>query len=170
MAHSLDYRLVSPFIGSQPISETSTTKKHPLGTIVKAVDTNYGEGEFIYLKGVANTTASAMAVFDVKAGTTTLTTAATTGQVGVAMSANVANQYGWYQIKGEAVVLAAANVVADKTISGLTGTPGTCTPGVDGVSYIAGATAKTATGTPTAGYAQIQIAYPYQNALTVDVA
>ena len=169
MAHTLAFKVTS-LVGCQPIDETSTTQKHRLGQKVVAFDDTYGEAEFIYLKGVASTTASAMVVFDEKAATTTLTTAATTGQVAVAMSANVASQYGWYMIRGEAVVLAAASVVADKTISGLTGTPGTCTPGVDGVSYIHGATAKTATDTPTAGYAQIQIAYPHQNALTVDVA
>jgi hypothetical protein len=42
----------------QAISDTSTTQLVPLGTRVKAIDkasTAYGEGEFIYLLGVAST-------------------------------------------------------------------------------------------------------------------
>ena len=39
----------------QRIDAISTTKNHPLGTIVRAVDPTYGEAEFIYLKGVAST-------------------------------------------------------------------------------------------------------------------
>jgi len=34
-------------VGWQPIADLSTVKNHPLGTIVKAVDPDLGEGEFI---------------------------------------------------------------------------------------------------------------------------
>jgi hypothetical protein len=53
-----NFKKVQPgLIGGQAISDTSTTAKHPLGTIVQAKDlasTDYGVGEFIYL-GVAST-------------------------------------------------------------------------------------------------------------------
>ena len=49
------FRITSNVVGSQPIADTSTTKNHPLGTIVTAVDPTLGGGEFIYLKGVAST-------------------------------------------------------------------------------------------------------------------
>ena len=46
-------------IVTQNIDDTSTVQNMPLGTVVKARDTNatnnQGEGEFIYLKGVAST-------------------------------------------------------------------------------------------------------------------
>jgi predicted phage tail protein len=170
MAHSLAYKISSPgFIGAQPIDVTSTTQQHPLGTVIRAVDATYGEGEFIYLKGVASTTASAAVVYNAAAGTTTLTTATTAGAVAIAMSANVASQYGWYQISGEAVVLVAASVVAAKNVAGLAATPGTLTPGVTGAANILSAIAKTATDTPTTGYAQIQIQRPYMQPITLTI-
>ncbi len=42
-------------VGAQPIDETSTTQRHPLGTIVTANSETYGAGEFVYLLGIANT-------------------------------------------------------------------------------------------------------------------
>lgn len=94
--------------GAQPIANTETTQKHPLGTIVRGVDPTYGEGEFIYLLGVASTVVGSL----VKYNATTFQTAllsVSNGKnkgvpVGVAMSANVASQYGWYQISGNAVI------------------------------------------------------------------
>ena len=168
MAHTLAYQHTD-FVGGQPIDETSTVQKHPLGLVVKAYDTTYGEGSFIYLKGVASTAVSDAVVYDVKAATTTRTTASTAGLLAIAMSANVASQYGWYQIEGEAVVNAAASIVAGKTVS-QTATAGTLGPGATGVTPVYCATAKTATGTPTASFAQVQINRPWVSGFTTTVA
>ena len=169
---TLDYQIVSPplYIGAQPITEVSATIKVPLGTIVTARDVNYGFGEFIYLEGVIGTVAGSAVVYDVKASTTTLTVADSSGLVAIAMSANVADKYGWYQITGEAIVSVAAAVAAAGPLSGLAATPGMLTPGVDGISPIFKATAKTATDTPSTGFAQIQIGRPWQSGFTVNVA
>ena len=94
--------------GAQPIADTSTTQKHPLGQLCRASDPTYGQGEFIYLLGVASTVVGSL----VKYNATTYQTAllsVTNGKnkgvpVAVAMSANVASQYGWYQVEGNAVV------------------------------------------------------------------
>lgn len=102
------YSLTSQYIGAPAITDTDTTQKVPLGTIVKAYNPTYGEGEFIYLLGVASTVVGSV----VKYNATTYQTAllsVTNGKnkgvpVAVAMSANVASQYGWYQISGNAVV------------------------------------------------------------------
>lgn len=170
MAHSLNYKITSPgYIGAQPINATSTTQTLPLGTVVRAVDANYGEGAFIYLKGVASTAVSDAVVYNVKAGTTTRTVATSSGLVGIAMSANVASQYGWYQIEGEAIVNVAASVVAGKTVS-TTATDGTIGPGATGITPLYNATAKTATDTPTTGFAQIQICRPWISGFTTTVA
>lgn len=80
----------------------------PLGTVVRAVDETYGAGEFIRLVGV-NSTVTGMVV---KYNTTTWQTAllsVANGKnkgvpVAVAMSACVANEHGWYQISGAAVI------------------------------------------------------------------
>lgn len=96
---------VSNLAGAQPIANTSTEQKHALGTIVRAADPTYGEGEFIYLLGVASTVVGSIVTFD---ASTYLTVLSAVGgniprPVAVAMSANVASQYGWYQISGQAV-------------------------------------------------------------------
>ena len=94
--------------GAQPIANTETTQKHPLGTIVRAVDPTYGEGEFIYLLGVASTEVGFMAIYNATTYQTALVTVSNGkgkgNAVGIAMSANVAGQYGWYQISGNAVI------------------------------------------------------------------
>lgn len=96
---------VTNLAGAQPIANTSTEQKHVLGTIVRAWDATYGEGEFIYLLGVASTTVGSIVTFDASTYQTVLS--AVGGNiprpVAVAMSANVASQYGWYQISGQAV-------------------------------------------------------------------
>jgi hypothetical protein len=94
-------------LGWQAIADTSTTKKHPLGTIITAADPTLGSGEFIYLLGVASTVVGSWVTYDLDAGTTALITANAIGPVAVAMSVNVASQYGWYQITGKAFAKAA---------------------------------------------------------------
>lgn len=94
--------------GAQPIANTETTQKHPLGTIVRGVDPTYGEAEFIYLLGVASTVVGSLARYNATTWQTTLADGAAAQRkatpVAVAMSANVAAQYGWYQISGLAVI------------------------------------------------------------------
>lgn len=94
--------------GAQPIANTETTAKHPLGFRVYGVDPTYGHGEFIYLLGVASTEVGSMVVWNTTTFQTSLITA--TGwknkgtPVAIAMSANGASAYGWYQTRGNAVV------------------------------------------------------------------
>lgn len=99
------YRPIN-IMGAQPIQNTDTTQRHPLGTLVKAVNDTYGEGEFIYLLGVASTEAGSLVRWNATTFQTTLViaTAVQACPVGVAMSANLASAYGWYQISGNAVI------------------------------------------------------------------
>lgn len=94
-------------IGLQPITVNSASQKHLEGTIIRAEDsTTFGGGEFIYLKGVASTVIGSLVIYDPVNHTTTLAvnTAVQDRPVAVAMSANVALQWGWYQIAGVAVI------------------------------------------------------------------
>ena len=98
----------SPMAGIQPIATTSTVQNHALGTIVRAVDIGsnaYGEGEFIYLLGVASTVVGSVVTYDATTRQTVLCAVAggIARPVAIAMSANVASSYGWYQISGIAV-------------------------------------------------------------------
>lgn len=96
----MTWHIKSHLLGAQAIADTSTTKNHPLGTIVQAEDPTYGTAEFIYLTGVASTAAGSWVTYDVD-GASALLVASAVGPVAIAMSANVASQYGWYMIHGK---------------------------------------------------------------------
>ena len=99
------FAIISPnMVGAQPIAATTTTQNHPLGTTVRGVDPTYGEGEFIYLKGVASTAIGSPVIYNTATFATTLAPVGTNKPqpIAIAMSANVASQYGWYQIAGTA--------------------------------------------------------------------
>lgn len=155
------YTSVDARIGHQPISDTNTTQQHPLGTALRAVDSTYGEGDFVYLAGVASTAVGDLVVFDQKAGTTTRAVAGSRGPCAVAMSANVAGQYGWYQVNGSAVVKA-GTVVANASAY-VTATAGTIDDAVVAGDKVDGLRLKTADGTPSAGFAVAQLARPSLN-------
>jgi len=92
-------------VGCQGIEVTDTVQNHVLGKVVRAVHDTYGEGEFIYLKGIGSTVAGTSVTYN---STTYVTTLAPAGSnipqpIAFAMSANVASQYGWYQISGQAI-------------------------------------------------------------------
>lgn len=101
------YIVTDPRIGIQPFANTSTVKNHPLGTILKGYDATLGEGEFIYLQGVASTVVGSAVVYNTANYLTTLAPVGTNKPqpIAFAMSANVASAYGWYQIGGNAVAL-----------------------------------------------------------------
>lgn len=124
------YMLTGP-AGMQPVANTETTAKHTLGTIAVGHDPSYGTGEFIYLLGVASTAVGSVVTYDASTYQTVL--CAVGGNIprpiAVAMSANVASQYGWYQISGLATVkktctisLAAGAAVAVLTTGLIAGT------------------------------------------------
>jgi hypothetical protein len=93
-------------IGAQAIADTSTVQRHPLGQTLGAYDPTYGFGEFIYLLGVASTVIGSVVSYNATTYQTALSanTANRGDPVAVAMSANVASQYGWYQVSGLAVI------------------------------------------------------------------
>ncbi len=143
---------------NQEIGDTSTTQKHPIGERVTAKDvgsTNYGMGEFIYLLGVASTAVGDAAVYDISTGATTRTVAASKGPLGISMSANVANQYGWYQIFGLGV--ATVGTVADNGAVYTTATDGSLDDAQVDSQQVINAFFRSATDT---GLATIQLNYP----------
>ena len=160
MAYTPNY----PELGIQPIAVTSTTQNHPIGYTVTAYDPTYGSGTFIYLQGVASTVVGSLVVYNTLAPSTTLApnTAHLAEPVAVAMSANVASQFGWYQTVGCAVVAKTATKVNPAVPLFLSGTAGsvfaTATSGKQILNAISNnaATVASATGTVTA-----QIAWPF---------
>lgn len=154
------FKITEQTIGFQAIDETSTTQQHELGTIVRAVDPTYGAGEFIYLKGVASTAVGSWALIAPDDFSTTLAVANDIGQVGVAMSANVANQYGWYQISGKAVGKALTGYVDNAAVY-LTATAGSVDDAVVSGDFVYNAKGASAVGTPSSGLAEFEIARPF---------
>jgi len=156
------YKITDPLIGPQPISYSDTTKNHLLGTIVRAEDAAYGAGEFIYLAGIASTVVGSLVDYDSYLGTTALAPATGgLGQVAVAMSANVASQYGWYQIAGIAAVKAPNAMVVGAEVFSLAATPGSVDDAAVNGEQILNAKVSTTTGTPSSGLALIQINRPF---------
>ena len=77
-----------------------------LGMVCRAFDPTYGEGEFILLVGVASTVVGSLVTYNATTYQTTLSanTANQATPVAVAMAANTAGLFGWYQIGGLAVI------------------------------------------------------------------
>jgi len=133
MAYTFD----EPRLGLQQIAQVNdtvvtaggTTIVAPpavLGSIVRAFDPVFGEGEFILLLGVANTVVGSVVRYNATTYQTTLVvnTAVQDVPVAVAMSACVAGQYGWYQIAGNAVIKKTAVTVAPNVTLFLSATAG----------------------------------------------
>lgn len=113
----------NPIIGTQGIHETDTVRRQPLGQEVQAYDPVYGEATFVYARGVASTVVGSVVLINQDDYSTALTVADQIGKIGVAMSANVANSFGWYQITGKAVAKVAAGFVDNANVY-LTATAG----------------------------------------------
>lgn len=163
------YVTVNGEIGVQPIADTSTEQKHEVGKIVEAkhsgyagIATSYGEGEFIYLKGVASTAIGSWVTYNNDDGTTALLAANAIGPVAVAMSANVANQWGWYQIRGKAIGLVLSGFVDDANVYA-TATAGSVDDAVVAGDRVKNAKGASAIGTPSAGFAEFEIDRPWMD-------
>jgi hypothetical protein len=153
--------------GSQAIASNSTVQNHPLGTIVRANSPTYGSGEFIYLKGVADTAIGSWVVYNLDDGGTALLGANAIGPVAVAMAATVASEYGWYQISGKAVGKCLTGY-ADNALVFATGTAGSVDDTVVDGDMVHLAKGASAIGTPSAGLAEFEISRPYNDDITTN--
>lgn len=145
----------------QNIEETSTVQHFRLGTRRVGNDPTRGAAEFIYLKGVASTAVGEVVVYDNTAATTTRALSGSRGPVAVAMSANVASQFGWYAVRGSVPVKSAT--VAANALVLATATAGTVDDAANATNKIDGAVFRTADGTPSAGFAIVELAFPALN-------
>jgi len=144
------------------------------GMIVRAADPVYGEGEFIYLQGVASTVVGSVVTWSGVNGTTAQTfqtalapsTANLAQPLAVAMSANLANSWGWYQIAGNAVVATNGTLAAGPGPVYLAGS-GQVTSTAAAGKQVVNAVNVSATGTPASGQAIVNIDRPFaQGAIT----
>lgn len=147
-------------IGWQKIDENSTTQNHELGTIVTAYDPTYGTGEFIYLKGVASTVIGSAVHYNSDDFSTALVAADGVGPVAFAMAANVANQYGWYQISGKAVGRVLTGF-SDGNNCWLTGTSGSLDDTAVSGDFVFNCKGASDIDTPFSDVAELEISRPF---------
>ena len=156
------YLITTAVAGNQAIATNSTTQEHPLGKIVTAVDPDYGEGEFIYLQGLATTAVGSWVTYNADDYSTALLAANAIGPVALAMSACVANEYGWYQIQGKGVGLVATGF-ADNANIYATATAGTVDDAIVAGDRVKRSKGASAIGTPAAGQAEVEIDRPFMD-------
>jgi hypothetical protein len=162
------FTIMDTFLGYPKIAATSTAPwigggtlntTPPLGTIVSATDPTYGTGKFIFLKGVASTAVGSWVTYNDDDYSTTLLAANAIGPVAVAMSANVASQYGWYQIQGKAIGKALTGFVDNANVYA-TATAGSVDDAVVAGDRVKNAKGASAVDTPSTGLAEFEIDYP----------
>ena len=147
---SAGYALISPSL----LTDHGTTQLVPLGT--RRMDR--AGNEYIYLQGVASTTANTWVSFD-EAFATLLLTSDAVGNVAIAMAATVANEYGWYQIYGEGSGVIGNTTSGDKAlyISSVTGSVDDLLVTGDKIN---GAISRS-TSSVTGAAIDVQLNYPY---------
>lgn len=135
-------------------SDVHSSAKHQVGTRAFDADGN----EYIYLKGVANTTAGSWVTFDEVMQTALLTSNAV-GRVAIAMAAIVADKYGWYQIYGKNTIAKTDTVAADKALY-IDGTDGRVDDADAAGDMVMGALSRSA---DTSNVATVELNYPFVN-------
>jgi len=138
--------------GTYEISDVFSDLIHPLGTTYRDANGN----EYIFLKGVADTAANSWVSFD-EAHTTALLVTGAKGRVGLAMSASVADKYGWYQIYGSATGKVATGF-ADNGLVYATAVAGTVDDAVVEDNLVVGAIGRSAIAS---GVATMELSYPF---------
>lgn len=146
------------------LAAVSVAAAVPVGTVVKGYDNVQGEGEFIYLPGVASCVAGDVVVYDLNPAGATINrfienTYANSGRpVAVALTNVGAGEYGWFQISGAAIT----NVIGGTVAGNAMGSP---TAGKIGNTantgdQILGMRISTAIGTPAAGQSYVTMNRP----------
>jgi hypothetical protein len=159
-------------MGMPPIGSVSASPVVALGTIVRATDPIYGDGEFIFLQGVASTVQGSAVNWGGVDGnnkptfqTALLPSTAIQGcPVAFATAAIGAGQYGWYQISGVAVAAATTFAAAGPAYIG---TAGQVISTTAAGKQIVNSNGLTAVGVPAAGQVLLSINRPFaQGAIT----
>lgn len=155
----MTWRFTEARIGYQPVTALEDTAKHALGTIARAKDETYGEGEFVYVKGVASAAAKSWVTINADDWTTTLLAANAIGPCGVCMAALTASYYGWVQVSGKALGKCLTSF-ADNGRVYITGTAGSVDDASVAGDVVHGAKGASTT-TADSGYAEFEIHRPF---------
>ena len=177
------YYPTTPQLGWQGIGVTSSVPNHDPGTIITARDPNYGQGEFIYLKGITGTSVGYLVGWGSTGGTSGGSTAAlgypsftsvlasTTaganpgrgGNLAVSMQSQTSGTWGWYQISGAAIMACASTGVISSTSPtvALSSTPGQISnSSFAALAQIQGMSVLTSAGVPAASQCVVYLNRP----------
>ncbi len=150
MARQAQWMFTSTELGLPPVgSFTLTTPAVAPGSVRHARDISgsYGGAEFVYLQGIASTVEGDMVYYTEGSwtGNRLGTGANKRGACAVAMSANVAASYDWYQISGVATVNVNSAALSSSVYA--TGTAGRVDAAVLSAAKLDGAFFASAIGT-----------------------
>ena len=114
------------------------------------------------MQGLAATAVGSWVTYNASDNSTALLAADASAPVATAMSANVASQYGWYQIGGKAVGKAKAGF-ADNAYVYATATAGSVDDAVVAGDRVKMAKGASAVDTPSTGLAYFEIQRPFMD-------
>ncbi len=139
------------------VLDVDTVRKVAIGTTIRGYSDTFGEGTFIYLPGAAGVVvAGDLLAYDMLPSNPTVTRLIAGAGVNnsgrpvvVAVTAIGTGQFGWYQIRGVAVVNAIAGTAIGAAFA--SATTGSVTSTAAAGAQILGARISSAVGTPSAG-------------------
>lgn len=157
------YTHTDDVIGVTQLTSVDDTQRMQQGLTVKGSDPTLGMGRFMYLNNISGGSIAAgdVCLIDERTGAIKKVVTADRGPVGVAVAAQAATQWGWFQIEGIAVVNATTGAANSPAYEQATG--GNVLSTVSATNKIDGMVYKTANGTPAAGQAYVQIQHPSAN-------
>lgn len=144
----------------QAIDATSTTQVYKAGYRIRCRDmgtTDRGEAEFQYGKGITSVASGDACIISSNNDAAIRTVARSIGQVGIAMAAVVASNWGWFQVRGTAVCNVLANFADDLAVY-LTGTAGNLDDAVVTGDLVYGARSA---GAISGAQALVELTYPH---------
>jgi hypothetical protein len=140
------------------IESFGTTAIFNLGQTCKARNSTTGYiGEFVYMQGVATCAVGDWVLLNYTDCVVSLLADTNIGGVGVAMSASIADTFGWFQIRGRAEASLAASC-ADNAQLYTTSTAGTVDDASSGEYQIYGA--RCAETVTSAAVGEVELNYP----------
>lgn len=153
------WNFTDTLIGAQPVTERSTTQKHPIGLEVGVRDATFGQGRLMYVKGIASAEKNEWCTVDVHAGTIVRAAANAKGTVGITKATLTASYYGWVAICGVHTGQCLTQM-ADNGKVFLTGTTGAVDDASVAGDLISGAVAR-ATTTADSGVTIFELNRPF---------
>ena len=145
------------YISGITATTVDTAQTQSLGTLGGTTGTN-GVKIFVYGKGVASCAVGSFVVFD-EAWQSALSAHQSYGLVGLAVSANIASKFGWFQVWGYNAAGKVLASCADNAAVYTTATTGSLDDTASPQTLIAGATPRAAVG-GSAGTVAFSLAWP----------